>query len=369
MFNLKAWWKVLFPTLQFVECPVEPGNYLLWRFDVDSAKPALGALLTVREQEEVLFLDESGVVARFGPGLYQLDRQCLGDLAKLYSWPADFRGPIETEILFVSTTRKERAEWKAPGPVSIHDRLVGNVRIELSGDLEFEISNSVRLITIVLDNGVKPDTASVQSTITRTIITEICGFIERTEMHLAQLVTVPRDVCRLVAPALQKSLTEQGITSFRLSINLFRMLEDAVAVDTSVTRVIEFARPEAEPHPDSDQSAVVEQPSTPPEVQIEKPEIDHWGDIKFTPGSKATHPLADSSLALLEPFSLPDSLLEERFYIAVDEDQTGPFSAEEFEKTINEGGVSAQTLIWFSRLDKWKNAIEIKELETAFYRK
>jgi membrane protease subunit (stomatin/prohibitin family) len=75
-----------------------------------------GTSLTVRENEIAALVVDNYITNVLAPGIYRLDREHLGELEAIFSWPVDYAGAIGADVYFVSVTSAKRHLWQSrPG--------------------------------------------------------------------------------------------------------------------------------------------------------------------------------------------------------------------------------------------------------------
>ena len=105
---------------------------LSWRFPMQDMEIQYGAMLTVREGQMALFVDEGQVADAFGPGLHKLETQNVPLLTNLRHWDKLFQSPFKSDVYFFSTRLQTAQRWGTQQPLTIRDREFGAVRLRAS---------------------------------------------------------------------------------------------------------------------------------------------------------------------------------------------------------------------------------------------
>ncbi|HSH75503.1 MAG TPA: SPFH domain-containing protein, partial [Longimicrobiales bacterium] len=105
-----------------------------------------GAQLTVREGQAAVFVDEGQLADVFGPGMYSLETANLPILSTLKGWKHAFESPFKAEVYFVSTRQFTDQKWGTRNPVTMRDAEFGPVRVRAFGTYAIRVSDPGRFI-------------------------------------------------------------------------------------------------------------------------------------------------------------------------------------------------------------------------------
>ena len=128
----------------------EPENGILsFRFPMRDMEIQIGAQLTVRESQTVLFVDEGCIADVFGPGRHRLDSENLPLLTNLVHWDKFFDSPFKSDVYFLSTRLQLNQRWGTSSPITVRDPDFGIVRLRAFGTYSYRITDPVRFHTAV----------------------------------------------------------------------------------------------------------------------------------------------------------------------------------------------------------------------------
>ncbi|MEW6367434.1 MAG: SPFH domain-containing protein [Acidobacteriota bacterium] len=127
--------------IEVIEWVDDTPDTMVYRFPVYSKEIKMGAQLTVRETQAVVFLNEGQVADVFSPGRYELSTQNLPILTTLRSWKYGFNSPFKADVFFLNTRQFTDLKWGTPNPVMLRDKEFGMLRLRAFGVYSMRISD------------------------------------------------------------------------------------------------------------------------------------------------------------------------------------------------------------------------------------
>jgi membrane protease subunit (stomatin/prohibitin family) len=118
----------------------EPG-LLVYRFPMDDREIQSGAMLTVRESQLAVFVNEGRLADTFKPGLYKLGTQTLPVLTYLNNWDKLFQSPFKSDVYFFTQREQLDRKWGTAQPITIRDKDLGPLRIRGFGNYSYLIQD------------------------------------------------------------------------------------------------------------------------------------------------------------------------------------------------------------------------------------
>lgn len=118
----------------------EPG-LLVYRFPMQDKEIQTGAMLTVRESQLAVFINEGQFADMFKPGLHKLTTQNLPLLTNLKNWDKLFQSPFKSDVYFFSQREQLDQKWGTAQPITVRDKDYGPIRIRGFGTYSYLISD------------------------------------------------------------------------------------------------------------------------------------------------------------------------------------------------------------------------------------
>lgn len=119
----------------------ESNGVLAYRFPMADMEIQYGGMLTVRDSQSVLFVNEGQIADGFGPGLHKLTTQNIPILTNLRNWDKAFESPFKSDVIFFSHRLQLDRKWGTPNPITIRDAEFGMVRLRAFGMYSYKLAD------------------------------------------------------------------------------------------------------------------------------------------------------------------------------------------------------------------------------------
>jgi len=116
-------------------------DVLVYRFPMQDREIQSGAMLTVRESQLAIFVNEGKLADTFKPGLYKLTTQTLPVLTYLQNWDKLFETPFKSDVYFFTQREQLDRKWGTQQPITIRDKELGPMRIRGFGNYSYLIQD------------------------------------------------------------------------------------------------------------------------------------------------------------------------------------------------------------------------------------
>jgi membrane protease subunit (stomatin/prohibitin family) len=120
---------------------------LAWRFPMQDFEIQNGAMLTVRESQVALFVNEGRIADVFGPGNYNLTTKTLPVLTNLQNWDKLFDSPFKSDVYFFSTRIQTGRKWGTMQPITIRDKDFDMIRVRAFGLYSYRVTDPKKFFT------------------------------------------------------------------------------------------------------------------------------------------------------------------------------------------------------------------------------
>jgi len=132
--------------IEVIEWTDSSSDTIVYRFPVANKEIKMGAMLTVRESQAAVFVNEGVLADVFYPGLYELSTANMPILTKLKSWKYGFNSPFKAEVYFVNTKQFLDQRWGTQSPVMVRDPQFGQVRLTARGKFSYRVTDPAKFM-------------------------------------------------------------------------------------------------------------------------------------------------------------------------------------------------------------------------------
>lgn len=120
---------------------------LAWRYPMQDFEIQNGGMLTVRESQVAVFVNEGQIADVFGPGNHKLTTQTLPVLTNLKNWDKLFDSPFKSDVYFFSTRIQTGRKWGTTQPVTIRDKDFDMIRVRAFGMYSYRVADPRKFFT------------------------------------------------------------------------------------------------------------------------------------------------------------------------------------------------------------------------------
>ncbi|SHE75447.1 SPFH domain-containing protein [Pedobacter caeni] len=129
------------PFIEIIESVSPHSNMLMWKFADADKEIKNGAMLTVRESQQALLLNEGQLADVFSAGKHRLETENIPILSRLKGWKYGFESPFKADVYFFNTHQFVNLRWGTPSPILMRDENFGQVRIRAFGNYNIRIND------------------------------------------------------------------------------------------------------------------------------------------------------------------------------------------------------------------------------------
>lgn len=168
--------------IDVIQCTEDDENVIAWRFPMQSMEIQNGAILTVRESQLAVFVDEGQLADVFEPGRYKLTTNTLPVLTYLKNWDKLFESPFKSDVYFFSTRQQLDRKWGTINPVTVRDAELGMVRLRAFGIYSYHLTDAKKFHTSVSGTLERYSAEELENQLRNTIVGHIAGLFGETNV-------------------------------------------------------------------------------------------------------------------------------------------------------------------------------------------
>ncbi|MDY7574906.1 SPFH domain-containing protein [Actimicrobium sp. CCI2.3] len=125
----------------------ETEGVLAWRYPMQDFEIQNGGMLTVRESQVAVFVNEGQIADVFGPGNHKLATNTLPVLTNIKNWDKLFDSPFKSDVYFFSTRIQTGRKWGTVQPITIRDKDFDMIRVRAFGMYSYRIADPRKFFT------------------------------------------------------------------------------------------------------------------------------------------------------------------------------------------------------------------------------
>lgn len=334
-------------------------NTLVYRFERYDNEIKYGAKLVVREGQAAVFINEGQLADVFKPGTYTLETRNLPVLATLKGWKYGFSSPFKAEVYFCSARQFTNLKWGTPGPVTMRDPEFGAVRVTAYGLYSIKLRDPALFIREIVGTDGNFSTASIEDNLRGKIGTRIKEVMPDAgipvidlESRVVQLGETLKGRIEPAFSAMGLEVTEVQVQDIGLPDEVEQAIDKAGAM-RAIGDMQRFTQYETA-------NAIKDAVNNPGGLAAAGVGL----GMGFGVGGQMAAALgggapAQGTTAAAAPPPLPGQC---RIFVAVNNQQAGPFNVDELQRMVQSGQLTGSTLVWKQGLQHWTAAGQLPEL-------
>jgi membrane protease subunit (stomatin/prohibitin family) len=349
--------------IDIVEWVDDSQHTLVWRFPRYQNEIKDGAQLIVRPGQKAVFVDQGKLADVFEPGRYELDTDNLPILSTLRGWKHGFRSPFKCEVYFVSTRTLTDLKWGTPNPIMLRDPEFGPIRLRAFGNYTLRaIDPKILLKELVGTDGIF-ESEEVSELLRSVIASSFADVVGESQLAALDLAA------------------KYGELGERLRKKVCERIDDEYGLEVPQLQIVNIALPESvEKAIDTrSQMGVLGDMGRYQQFQMSQAIT----QAAQNPGSGAS-----SGVGLGVGFAMANQVVRglglgggqpsaaqpapppppgaAAWHVTTDGQNHGPFNQQQLLQGIQQGQVTAQTLVWTAGMAAWTPAGQVPQLAAHF---
>ena len=226
--------------IDVIEWMSDADDVMVKRFDREDNEIKYGAMLTVRESQLAVFVNEGQIADVFPPGLYKLETANLPILTTLQSWPHGFESPFKAEVYFLSTKQFIDLKWGTKNPIMMRDKEFGGLRLRAFGTYAIRITDGARFLKEVAGTDHYFTTDEITDQLRNLIVSRFAEIVAEAGIPILDLAANYDDLGEFLQNRINPEFNEYGLALTKLlveNISLPKTVEEALDKRTSMGMV------------------------------------------------------------------------------------------------------------------------------------
>lgn len=348
--------KILGEFVDVIEWLDASNNTMVYRFERYGNEIKYGAMLTVRESQLAILVNEGRIADVFEPGLYRLETNNMPIMTTLESWPHGFNSPFKAEVYFFNMRRFTDLKWGTKNPLILRDKEFGMVRIRAFGTYAVRIKDPTVFIKEIVGTNGHFRTEEISDQLRNLITSRFSSILGEANIPVLDLAGNYDDLADFISNKLTPEFLAYGLEVTNLlveNISLPPEVEQALDKRTSIGiigNLNDYTRyqtaeaiPTAAANPGGTMAAGMGM------------------GMGYAAANEMGKALNQSAADTPPPIPA-----QRMFFVAVNGQKTGPFDLTTMQQKILQTEVNRHTLIWHQPLTDWVSAEQVADLATFF---
>lgn len=349
--------KILGEFVDVIEWTDSSTDTMVYRFERYGNEIKYGAMLTVRESQVAILVNEGRIADVYQPGLYKLETNNMPIMTTLESWPHGFNSPFKAEVYFFNMRRFTDLKWGTKNPIMLRDKEFGAVRLRAFGTYAVRIKDPEVFSKEIVGTNGHFRTGEISDQLRNLITSRFSSILGESNIPVLDLAGNYDDLSTFISTRITPEFLEYGLEVNQLlieNISLPEEVEKALDKRTSmgiVGNLNDYTRYQAA----EAMQAAAENPSGTASAGVGM-------GVGFGMANELTRAYADSSKSQASPPPLPS----EQWYVAMNGEKSGPFDLAAIKQKIQSGEIARDTLVWHDPLPEWMPAEKMDNLIAYF---
>ena len=363
------WDKLMGEFIDVIQWTDDSNDTLVYRFERQGNEIKFGAKLTVREGQVAVFVNEGQLADTFQPGMYELKTNNLPILSTLQAWKHGFESPFKAEVYFFSTRRFTDLKWGTQNPVMLRDPEFGPIRLRAFGSYAIRIKNAPTFLREIVGTDDRFTTDEITNQLRNMVVSRFANILGQAKIPALDLAgnydQLGQFLLQRIAPEFEVvglELTNLLVENISLPKEVEAVLDKrtSMGIVGNLDQYTQFQAAEAM----RDAAANPGGGSEAMNMGLGLAMAQRLNETLSRPAAPAPTPAAPAPQAA--PAVPPPLPVANPYYVALNNQQAGPFPMDELQRRAQAGELTRATLVWAQGMAKWTPAGEVAELAPLF---
>ncbi len=357
---MALWDKVVGQFIDVIEWVDDTNDSIVWKFPRYDNEIKNGAQLIVRESQVAVFMHEGEIGDIFTPGRYPLTTRNIPILTTLKSWKYAFDAPFKCDVFFVSMRQFTDLKWGTKNPVMMRDAEFGPVRMRAFGTYCIRVQDPAAFIRQIAGTDTLFETGEITGQIRNILVSRFADALAEAKIPMLDLAANYNELGDLLMGVLQPEIDEYGI-------RLTKFLVENISVPEAVEKVLDKRT----------QMGMIGNLGAYTQFQTAEA-IEKMAENQGGGGANAMGMIAGLGVGNLMGGAMqgaaqppqspgpPPLPQQTQWYAAINNQQAGPFTADQVKEMISNRQLARETLVWKQGMADWAQAGQVADLAGLF---
>jgi membrane protease subunit (stomatin/prohibitin family) len=316
----------------------------------------------VRESQAAVFLHEGELGDVYQPGRVELSTNNIPILTSLKSWKYAFNSPFKADVYFVNTRQFVDQKWGTANPIMLRDQEFGPIRLRAFGNYAFSVTDPGLFIKTIAGTAPLLVSEDVSGQLRNMLVSRFADVLGTEKIPALDLAAQYDEMGEMLRGKLQADFNEYGITLSKFLIeNISLPPEVEAALDKrtqmgilgDMNKYTQFQAANA-------LGDAAKNPGAAGNMMGMFAGVNLGGMMAGNLGGAQAAPSAPAPAA---PPPLPAAA---QWFMAVNNQQQGPFDAQTLAAKAASGELTRDTLVWKQGMPAWEKASAVPDVAAHF---
>jgi membrane protease subunit (stomatin/prohibitin family) len=354
------WDKLKGELIDIIEWLDQDRETIVYRFQRYDNEIKNGAKLIVREGQMAAFVSEGQLADVFNPGTYTLETKNLPILATLKGWKYGFSSPFKAEVYFVSTRVFTDRKWGTKNPIMLRDPEFGPTRLRAFGTFAIRVFDVPTFLRQIVGTDQRFSIDEIGEQLRDMLVARFADALGESKVPALDLAAHQDELGKLLIGRVNGDFQAMGLELASLvveNISLPPEVEAAMDKRTSmgvIGNLDAFAKFQA--------AQAMEKAAENPNGMAG---MGAGMGAGFAMANQMGNAMAGAAASAGQgaPPPIPGAV---SYFVAVDNQQQGPFDLPSLKLRIETGQLARTTLVWKNGMANWIPADQVDDLKPFF---
>lgn len=355
--------------IDIIEWTDETSDTIIWRFPRYNAEIKNGAQLTVRETQVAVLVNEGQFADVYQPGRYELTTANMPILTTLRGWKYGFNSPFKVDVYFVNTKQFLNQRWGTANPIMMRDPEFGPIRMRAFGSYNFKVQpDPIPFIRNVAGTSGEFTTEGISEQLRNFVITKFTDYLAESKIAALDLAANLNEFSNDLTIALKDDFAEYGIELTRFlveNISLPEAVEEALDKRTSMGVIGNMTTYTQMQFADSLKDAA-NNPAGGGHLAGDAMGAGIGLAMAGQMAQQMVNPQGGQQQQQQVGATPPPIPPQAMYHVAINGVQQGPFNMQQLSQMIQQGQITAETLVWTQGMPAWAAANSVPSLAQYF---
>ncbi|MDQ3048764.1 MAG: SPFH domain-containing protein [Bacteroidota bacterium] len=348
--------------VDIIEWTDSSSDTMVWRFPRYQNEIKMGAKLTVRESQVAIFVNEGQMADEYKPGMFELQTQNMPIMTTLKGWKYGFNSPFKAEVYFINTKQFTNQKWGTKNPIMLRDAEFGPVRIRAFGTYALRIKDAKLFLKEIAGTDAHFTTEEVTEQLKNLVVTRFSDAVAESKIPILDLASNYDELSKFVHAKINPEFNELGVELTKLLIeNISLPPEVEAALDKRSSMGIignlgaytQFqAANSMEKAAENGNSIMGAGVGMGMGFGMANQMGNMFNQTQFNGNQNQNTPPPPPPVA--------------QYFVAVNGQQTGPFSEQVMAQMVQQGSLKKDSMVWKNGMAAWASAEQVAELAKLF---